>query len=458
MMFEVVTNLTVSVVIALSSVFSDGVDLLEKKEYRKAEKAFTKVISDKSGAEVYLAPSLLMRARCRLALKEKEQARKDIEQLFGVDGSQKFWKPAAELYEETGGEIKSLLPKEGPSDVWESFMKAMRGGEAKKAIIHTHGAFVDVVTGGLKSEEFDDIADWLTQNAFQGGEMTNMLASSTTLHSKGGRHEPGLTVAFVRHANKWKISGMYPRFEDMGGGGNRAVHNHGVEQVVVEEMEFDTGNSDRVEAIVEAISEYAWEQEAMPPSFEAMIKSGDLEGKSGTLWRHPLTGKQLPYIYMMKVVPKPAALARAYLQVEGLLDDDVMVAADPFAAAPVRTTEVDAASPILVAAPMAVKGKRDVGTAEGWKAMDEKAFAKLAITLNWKIDGVAKSLKASDGGAKEVAKLVEQMRKGASSKRKAARNTLIEMGVSALTELKKYEADPDPEIKESVKDIIKKLE
>jgi hypothetical protein len=451
-MIEIATNLTVSVVIALSAFFSDGVDLMEKKDYGKADKAFTRVITDKDAAGIYLAPALLLRARCRLELKKKDQAQKDVEQLFTVEGSQKLWKPAVEVYEKAGGKVKALMPKTKPTDVWDSFMAAMRKGEVKKAIKYTHGGFVGVVKGSAKSEEFVDIIDWLDENPFQGGDVTNMLADSATMFSKGGG-APGLTVSFVRHSNEWKISGMYPRFQGMGGRKRRAGHNQAVQVVDVEVLEFDTGNRASVEALLEAISEYVWEQETVPPSFEAMIKSGDLDGKSGTLWRHPLTGKQLPYIYMMKVVPQPDKLALAYLKVE-----EVRVGDDLFAVAPVRTTEVDAASPILIAAPMAVKGKRDIGTAAGWMAIDEKKFAKMAITLNWKIDGVAKSLKASGDVAKEVAKLVEQMRKGVSSKRKAARNELIEMGVSALTELKKYEADPDPEIKESVKDIIKKLE
>ena len=113
--------------------------------------------------------------------------------------------------------------------------------------------------------------------------------------------------------------------------------------------------------------------------------------------------------------------------------------------------------PIIIAAPQAVKGKRQVGTSDGVQVLDEKVFAKMAITEKWKIEGVAKVLGSDADTAKEVKKLVEQMRDGKSADRKAARDKLIELGDSVLMELKKYESDSDPEVKESVKDMIERL-
>ena len=77
---------------------------------------------------------------------------------------------------------------------------------------------------------------------------------------------------------------------------------------------------------------------------------------------------------------------------------------------------------------------------------------------SWKIDGLTKSLKSDAETAKEVAALVDVMRNGVSSERKAARDKLVKLGVPALLELKKFEKDKNVEIRESVKDVIRKIE
>ncbi len=448
-MIAVVTNLTASLIISLSSTFSDGVQLLEKKEYADAAKTFTKLVEAEAGRHLYLAPSLFMRAKCNLELKEKGRARTDIEKLFAADGSGQYWRAAAKLYSAADGKPKDLLPKKGPGAVWDQFMAALRAGDGDKAVKFVDDGFAEVIQGAVKSEEFDDVVEWLDENAFRESASGDVFASTSKMFCVGAG-EPGLTVYFARIGNQWKVSGMYPRLQDMGG------HRHGA--VADGDDSGATRNQESVEDLVMALSDYAWEFEAMPEKLEDLLKGEHLERKSALMWVHPVSGKQQPFIFMMQAVPKPAELADKYLRFEGLLEDIAIIEddADPFGGS-AGQVGADQGLSILIAAPAAFKGTRDVGTPDGWQAMDEKTFARMALTEGWKIPGIKESLQTTEDVAEEVAKSVEKMRSGSSAARREARNAILALGLDALPEIKKYEKDRDPEIRESVKDIIERM-
>jgi tetratricopeptide (TPR) repeat protein len=144
----VITNaieITLVVILSLTGDFHDGLDRLEKKEYDKAVVQFTKVIDADPNVNDVRELSFAYRAQAYLGVGNKDKALEDLSVLIRTAETRAYRDKALAMYEEAGGDLKDLRPKESPEAVMAAFLAALQADDEKKARAHLSGSLLKLM-------------------------------------------------------------------------------------------------------------------------------------------------------------------------------------------------------------------------------------------------------------------------------------------------------------------------
>ncbi len=409
---EAVKAITLSVILMISGWFNDGLKNLEAKKYDEAIAEFTKVYEKDVPGNKFRELALFFRAQAYFEKGDKDKAYADMIALLKMDPGKELAAQGKELYLKWGGAPEKLRPELSPKAVWAKFLEA-----AKKGDINT---VKELSTGKWKellSDEIDDDEDTLKSmheyfRLFRPVEETigeNENAEKAFLTFQLQDRDVNFNMGFVLEPKKniWLISSVDDRLMD----GNIEDNIENLPQ----------SNLSKLKQIGLALRMYSQENnELFPSSLKTLKDDGYLENGEMYLWTSPDEGKQFPFEYC-----------------PGL-------------------KETDDADKIVVAAPAAVEGWREVLFIDGHaEKMDEDKFKEAAAKQGWKFKGLVKKEDIPEIKQDEIRALVKKLGDSDSNVRASSKKKLLSIGVDAFPILEEFANDPDPEIRLEVKNILK---
>jgi len=411
---ESIQAITLSVIIAISGWFNDGLKNLEAGKFDQAIESLTKVYEKDVPGNSFRALSLFFRAQAYFGKDDKEKACADILLLLRMQPAKEIADEGRALYLKWGGAPEKLLPSASPKAVWLKFLEVAGKGDIKEALEMTSGSFRDLI----KDEVGDD------QDVLK--ELPERFLFVPDRETIGEQEELGKAELFFKLPDadaedaddNWKMGFVHD-----------VKNNVWMIDSVDENMKNweDDGSSllksnlGRLKLIGQALKIYSAEfDDLFPASLELLREGGYMEVEDAVLWINPEDGSTAPFMYC-----------------PGL-------------------KQTDDVQKIIVAAPAAVDGWREVlFVDEHAEKMDEDKFKEAAAKQGWKFKGLVKKEEIPEVNQEQIRELVRKLADSDSNTRAEARKKLLGMGGDAFPVLAECSNDPDPEIRLQVKALLK---
>ncbi|MFZ2654126.1 MAG: hypothetical protein WAX69_04375 [Victivallales bacterium] len=408
---EAIKAIALSVIMAISGWFNDGLKNLEAKKYDEAVVELTKVYEKDVPGNKLRELALFFRAQAYYGKDDKEKARADLLVLIRMQPGNELDAEARTLYLKWGGAPEKLLPEVSPRAVWTKFLEVAGKGDLKTALEMSSGMFKDMI----KEQAGDDpdqlktlpeempflpVEEKIGEKDQQGRAELVFQAPESELKFKMG------LVLDVKN-NVWLIDSI-----------DEKVLNG---EIDVNVNNLPQSNLNKLKQIGLALMMYSEEyNDLFPSGLEVLRTGGYLENEDLFLWKSPEEDASFPFIY------------RAGLK------------------------QSESADTIIVAAPVAVDGWREVLCIDGHvEKMDEEKFKEAVARQGWKFKGLVKKDDIPEGRQSEIRGLVKKLGDSDSNVRADAKKRLLEMGIDAFPVLEEFTNDPDPEIRIEVKNILK---
>ncbi|HCE45946.1 MAG TPA: hypothetical protein DET40_20565 [Lentisphaeria bacterium] len=411
-MVETVKAISLSIMIAISGWFNDGLKNLGAGKYDEAVAELTKVYEKDVPGNKFRELALFFRAQAYYGKEDKDKACADLLSLIRMQPGAELDAEARALYLKWGGAPEKLLPVASPKAAWTKFLEVARKGDLKTALEMSSGKFRELIKeeagedpDQLKTlpEEipFAPVEEKLGENDKRGtAELIFQVPSEDEVKFKMG------FVHDVKN-NVWLIDSIDERV--MNGEIDIGVNNP------------PQGNLNKLKQIGLALSMYSEEyNDLFPASLEVLRTGGYLENEEIFLWKSPEEDAKFPFIY------------RAGLK------------------------QSEDADSIIAAAPVAVDGWREVLCIDGHvEKMDEEKFKEAVARQGWKFKGLVKKEDVPEDKQKEIRGFVKKLGDSDSNVRADSKKKLLEMGIDAFPVIEEFTNDPDPEIRIEVKNILK---
>jgi tetratricopeptide (TPR) repeat protein len=421
-MFE----LTLAATLSVAASFHSGLELLKNKKYDEAAAQFSAVLEAKAELPALADYARYYRAEARLGANKKEEALKDLAAVLAADPDEALRKQAVARYQASGGDLAKLLPADSPKQTLFILRDAVRGRNPetiKSCFTGPLGellAMMNKIMPESNTRPFMAIAEMLTSVSGQREQVilsetidpTNQ-AASVSFSTDQGRNT--LTVELKLHHGQWALASLQ-QFT-----GEYRARMMG--QPVQPTNTTLTLNLQKLQQLRTAIDSYrAATSNAAPPKAEAIQKY--LSNPDALYWQHAASGKK-----------------RAFLFYGG--------------AQPAAATNSPDARTILVAAPAATDGKRETLRHDGQiELMAEEQFAQQAAVQQWTVPGLATTNDVPAALAGEIRSLITNLGSKEYKTRAAAKQRLGEIGALAFPFLEEQLNNPDPEIQQSVNDLM----
>ncbi len=404
-----VAGITLAALLTISGWFHDGLKALQAKNYDVAIAKLTKVYKQDVPGNPLREQALFYRAQAYHGKQDKKKALADLLLLLKGPVDEQLRQQAATLYQKWGGDPKKLMPKDSPKAVWAKFSAAAKKGDMDSCLALSAGSWKAIVAqmgarrGGLKREFERKPWRAISQKI---GAKDEAGKAWVEVDLKGdGRETVMLGFVLDRKKNCWVIDSFKP-------GGRRGDRPR---------PSARTNNLTSLKQIALALIMYADDYDENLPTNLDQLKKVYLGGEGALLlWIHPKTGKKIPFIYCPGL--------RAF---------------------------GGNAGQILVAAPMAVDGRREAVFMDGHaELMDEKKFLAQAKKQKWVIKGAFKKEDVPKATQEKIRELVKQLGDKSFKVRRAARKQLEALGPDVHPVLEEYLKDKDPEIRATVNNIL----
>ncbi len=408
---EAVKAIALSVILAISGWFNDGLKDLEAKKYDEAIAGFTKVYEKDVPGNAFRELALFFRGQAYFEKGDKEKACADMLALIRMQPAKELAQEGKALYLKWGGAPEKLLPAVSPKAVWANFLEAARKGDQKLVLKMSSGMFRELIRkeAGNDPEQLKALPEELTFVPVEEKIGEKEEEGKAELLFQVPDTEVKFKMFLVQDvkSNVWLIDSLDERVVD----GEIDISVKGASQ----------SNLARLKLIGQALKIYAADySDLFPATLDVLKEGGYLENENAVFWKNPEDNEQVPFVYC-----------------PGLK----------------QTDDVDK---IIVASPLAVDGWRDVlFVDEHAEKMDEDKFKEAVAKQGWKFKGLVKKEDISEEKQNELRDTVRKLADTDSNVRIAAKKKLLEMGLDAFPILNEFINDPDPEIRIEVKNILK---
>jgi len=151
-----VAEITLAALLALLTNVQDGLRQLESKQYAKAVTQFTTVVETKPAVDELRELARVYRAKAYLGAGQKAKALEDAATLVRTAATRSHREMGVALYQQAGGTLEALRPKEDPKAVMDKVLAALQADDAKTARTHLSGGLrrlLDTVDAVFEQQE-----------------------------------------------------------------------------------------------------------------------------------------------------------------------------------------------------------------------------------------------------------------------------------------------------------------
>ena len=432
---DVAAKAGLSVLLMLFGWLGEGVTKLAQKDYPGAVAAFTKVIEHRGADAPLRRRARVHRAAANGLSGEVDKAKADLAQVLGDNGGavERAWVFAC--LADCGVDVSRLLPKESPKDAFLALAKRIETGDLAAVRKRLAGglAISFEMAQGVMAAHGGDLARELQR---LGGEVaylestvgTGSEAGTATVALAAWQGRERVVLGMVAVGEEWRFDALLERkpMPPVPATAVVAVAQPADEQRATAEAkakETLAREMAQQEQIVRALHVHSQQNGGNLPQKLAEL-AGQLGDQAGILeFNDPATGRKLPRLYR-----------------------------------PLGTMEQAAGSSdnLVVATPVAIAGRRVACSlgGRGEEMGDEEFFAR-ARKQGWEPDPERRARQARERKARAEA-LIVQLGDADGAKRKAAYRELKAMGDEIEPMLEPHRNHPDPEVRMSVRELMKK--
>ncbi len=398
-----------ALVLSVITALSQGITSFQKNDHKEAVAAFSRVIAQEDvpgmqGKRI----ALYFRAQSHWQLEEKEAARNDLKTLIKQKPADEWSTRGLELYFEYDGKLQNLMPEKTPEEVVADVQKAIKANELQTALERVTGElkdFLNVLTHFLTMEE--GAAEGLITNVLQEIGIVEIRKADPDIWYKRVALIPLAEVSFevemVIEEGQWRFARLLDCSYKSG-------------------RHHQTANLVHLQQIGLAMRMYFSDVGKYPAELQEVREKGYLAGDRQLLWRDPRNGTTTPFIYCSTAA----------------------------------SGVVNHAEFILAAAPKAVNDQREIVYADGrTDTIADADFVKKAVAQNWPLPFLPREEEVSEQLRTRVVALVNDLGSTDYEKRMNAQKELKRIGVKALPILRDFQKHDDPEIRLSVRELLK---
>jgi hypothetical protein len=402
-MMNLIAALTVATQIALSGHLHDGLKALDAKQYDAAITSLTKVIEDKEPSNPFRDMALHYRAEAYRGKGDKAKALADWTALLKTKPNPQLREPALAAFKDVGGDPKQLLPSDSPKAVWEKFVAAAQLGDLDGALAVSTGFWQGFIRTESRGEGTKLQRQFGRERFIVGeeriGEKEDEGKAWIEISGRGGREQIALEFVIDPQTGGWLISSYQEK-----------DRNRATDPSIV--------NRNKLNQISRALQLWAADHDNKFPPDLVNLGRHSITDKDILLWTNPQKPEEkLPFEYCPGLSRQHGAL-----------------------------------NSVLLAAPKAVNGQREVVLINGSSPrMTEEGFLKVARSQKWAIAGAWSLTKEQE---EEVRQLVKQLGHEDAKVRQAARVKLTAMGGGIAPVLEEFRKHTDPEIRFAVGELL----
>lgn len=406
-----------AVLIMLFGLLQDGLRKLEAEDYPGAIAAFTKVIEHKQADTDLRDRALLWRAVAYGKFDQMDLAKADLAKLLAGTRNADLRGQAFVAFGQLGGDPKSLLPKETPKEAFErtkklgadqdvaGFRKRLEGDLAALLVMTER-----VIVAEGQGETVGEILQ-LCQEISYGGSEIGEGRDFGTARVTGMVEDMALSFQLVAVGDQWHFATVV---DGKPAGAQALEPEAAARRDAVQQV-------NRFKQIGLALFMCADDHGSVFPKDlkEAVPYLGDA---SLLEFADPATGKPVPLLY--RSLGSQAAITNP-------------------------------SATYMVATPVTVAGQRVVAFADGHvQTLAEAEFLKNAKAQGWELEP-KEPVKVPEDVAAKVTALITQLGDPKPAVRKAAYDELKALGDQAEPVLEKHRDHPDPEIRLTIRQLLK---
>lgn len=400
---NIIAAIVLTTQLTLSGHLHDGLAALEAKKYDAAIASLTKVVDDKEPGNAFRELALHFRAEAYRGKGDKAKALADWTALLKTKPNAQLREPALAGFKEVGGDPKQLLPADSPKAVWEKFVAAAQKADLDGALAVSTGLWRDLIRketrgdGGRLQSQFGREVFIVGEERI--GEEADEGKAWLGISNRQGGDSIVMELAIDPKTGGWVISSYQEKDR------NRAP-------------DPSITNRNKLNHIDRALQLWAADHDNQFPPDMVNLGSHSIADKDILLWTNPQKpDEKLPFEYC----------------------PGLSLLKNPLTA-------------VLVAAPVAVDGQREVLLLNGSsRKMKEDEFLKTALAQKWAIAGAWNLTKDQQG---EVRQLVKQIGHEDFKVRQTARAKLQAMGGGITPVLEEFRDAADPEIRATVRELL----
>ncbi len=428
-MNPVETGLTL--VLAIATSLSGGLKAFKDKKYDEAKTQLTVVIdkADVGGEQWQVAK--LYRAKTSLALDKKDDAKKDLLEFLKRRCKPELRKDALAEFLKLDGKKTDFLPKKAPKKLVADFFELSQKKNYDAAIKLCTGP-VKKTLEAAKKRNMGGVGNRNVNYEIKAssiGEGKDFGKAWVEVKQTWGMAEPQnfsyhlhYELILFPKEGEWKISSQW--YEMHKGGADDAVEK-------VRKGKGNVGfnrkkNAGDLKQLALELLSYSGDMNGDFPKKLADVKVDErLPDGKVYLWTHPLSGDE----------------TMAFIYRPGLRDDDG-----------------DATTKMIMAAPDAYDGKRNVLFVDGHvELVDETDFKKNARAQGWVVKFPQREFKGSKKAETKAEALIKDLGADDFKTRRAAKRALKELGEPIVPILQRHLNHDDPEVKEALKNLIENM-
>ena len=385
---------------------------MEDGEYAKAAEVLTHVIGSEYAKTPVAEFARLNRAEAYIKLKIPREAQPDLAYLINHSENDELVKRARLLFAEVDGDLADFLPRRSAADTAQGVLDAWGAKQFDKVAPHISGelaaafkVYETVHAAKLEGQTIYGVVGELIENGRIVSVRTNGLNQAEVVVQADGVY----TLQMEPVAAEWRFTELKGYTDEVEKHYERAMSRY--EQV-------RHANINRLKRLGVAVALYRTENDAYPPEYESL--SEYLNVSLPILdWTHPETQKTSAFLFREAIVES----------------------------VPSET--------LVMAAPVAFKGKREVLRVDGSVAViAEERFKALAAQQGWMIVELAAMAEVPEKIRDKVKALLGVLKSGTFKERRAAKKRLQELGPLAYPILMEYKDSADPELRVTVQELL----
>ncbi len=417
-MMQTTAASALAVMAMLFGLLQEGLRKLEVEDYPGAVAAFSKVIEHRQADADLRERALLWRAVAHGKAGDADKAKADLATLLKATRNPDRRGQAFAAFAQLEGDPRNLLPKESPKDAFER-LKTLGGARDlaafRKRLSGDLAAVLEMI-GLVAGAEGEDqmAAEWVAEFCEQmtyGGMEVGGGRETGTAKVMGVVDDVVLSFGLVAVGDEWHFSRL---LEAKSG----AIHH--VEPEVVARRK-QTGMTNKLKHIGLALAMFPDDnQGSFPKELKQLV---EYLGDAAVLdFVDPATGKPMPWLYhvpgKLGTIPNPSER-------------------------------------YIVATPVPIEGARVVLFVDGHvELVAEDTFLKTATEQGWKL-APEKPTEVEPDVAAKVEDLVKRLGDPGPAVRKTAYEELKALGDQAAPVLEKHRDHPDPEIRLTIRQLLK---